>query len=116
MPISGAALAFVMLGEIPTSAQVAGAVLSGIAFVERRSPIGGCDNGRAMSPDPHDWSWQSKTSDPPDDPSAGSGGARRMWVARVLIGTPVSAQTTMNEEFERQMLLQRLKSRPPQRS
>jgi len=38
MPIFGAALAFVMLGEIPTSAQVA--VLPGIAFVERRPPTG----------------------------------------------------------------------------
>lgn len=39
MPIFGAGLAFCVLGEMPTLAQVAGAalVLSGIAFVERRA-------------------------------------------------------------------------------
>jgi len=39
MPIFGAALAFTLLGEVPTLPQIAGAalVLSGIAFVERRT-------------------------------------------------------------------------------
>jgi drug/metabolite transporter (DMT)-like permease len=39
MPIFGAGLAFGVLGEVPTLAQVAGAalVLSGIAFVEGRA-------------------------------------------------------------------------------
>jgi drug/metabolite transporter (DMT)-like permease len=37
MPVFGAALAFLLLGEAPTWAQAAGAalVLSGIVFVER---------------------------------------------------------------------------------
>ncbi len=39
MPVFGAGLAFAVLGEVPTPAQIAGAVLvlSGIAFVERRA-------------------------------------------------------------------------------
>jgi drug/metabolite transporter (DMT)-like permease len=40
MPIFGAALAFILLGEVPTAVQVAGAVLvlSGLAVFERYRP------------------------------------------------------------------------------
>ena len=39
MPVFGAGLAFIVLGEVPTTIQISGAVLvlSGIAFVERRT-------------------------------------------------------------------------------